>query len=71
MRTGVRRKMSILNYFKRKETPSECLEKIDKNSETSSSLQLTSAEMECIVTELKSVESKGEWSCRLKTKVCF
>ena len=30
-RTGVRRKMSILNYFKRKETPSECLERIDKN----------------------------------------
>ena len=52
--------MTILNYFKRKETPSECLEKIDKNNETSSSLQLTSTEMECVVTELKSVESEGE-----------
>ena len=61
-RTGVRRKISILNYFKRKETPSasECPERIHKNNETSSSLQLTSTEVECVVTELKGVESKGE-----------
>ena len=59
-RTGVRRKMSILNYFKKKETPL-CLERIDKSNETSASLQLTSTElMECVVTELKSVKSKGE-----------
>ena len=69
-RTGVRRKMSILNYFKSKKTPFECLERIDKNNETSSILQLTSKEVECVVTELNSVE-KGEWSCKLKTKVCF
>ena len=58
-RTGMRRKMSILNYFKRKETPFGCLERIDKNNETSSSLQLESTEMECAI-ELKSVEPKGE-----------
>ena len=52
--------MLILNYFKRKETPSECLERIDKNNETSSSLQLTSTETEFVVTEPKSVESKGD-----------
>ena len=51
--------MSILNYFKRKETPFGCLERIDKNNETSSSLQLESTEMECAI-ELESVESKGE-----------
>ena len=52
--------MSILNYFKKKETPL-CLERIDKSNETSASLQLTSTElMECVVTELKSVKSKGE-----------
>ena len=63
--------MSILNYFKKKETPL-CLERIDKSNETSASLQLTSTElMECVVTELKSVKSKGEWSCKLKIKVCF
>ena len=59
-RALVRRKISILSYFKRKETPSECLEMIDKNNETSSSLQLTSTKMECVVTELKGLESKGE-----------
>ena len=59
-RALVRRKIPILNYFKRKETPSECLEMIDKNNETSSSLQLTSTKMECVVTELKGLESKGE-----------
>ena len=57
---GMRRKISILNYFKRKETPSEYLEMIDKNNEIFSSLQLASTEMKCVVTELKSVESKGE-----------
>ena len=62
--------MSILNYFESKKTPFECLERIDKNNETSSILQLTSKEVECVVTELNSVE-KGEWSCKLKTKVCF
>ena len=60
LRSGVRRKMLILNYFKRKETPSECLKSIDKNNETSLSLQPTSTEVECVVTELKNVESKGE-----------
>ena len=60
LRSGVRRKMLILNYFKRKETPSECLKRIDKNNETSLSLQPTSTEVECVVTELKNVESKGE-----------
>ena len=69
--TGVRRKMLILNYFKRKETPPERLERIDKNNETFSSLQMTSIEMECVVIELKSAEPKGEWSCKLKIKVCF
>ena len=60
LQRGVRRKMSILNYFKKKETPL-CLERIDKSNETSASLQLTSTElMECVVTELKSVKSKGE-----------
>ena len=49
-RTGVRKKMS----------PPECLERIDINNGTSSCLQLTSTEMECVVTELKSLESKGE-----------
>ena len=52
-RTGAKRKMTILNSSKRKETPSECLERIDKNNETSSSLQLTSTEVECVVTDLK------------------
>ena len=60
LRSGVRRKMLILNYFKRKETPSECLKSIDKNNETSLTLQPTSTEVECVVTELKNVESKGE-----------
>ena len=48
--------MSILSYFKWKETPSEYLER---------------AEVECVVTEPKSVESKGEWWCKFKIKVCF
>ena len=39
--TGMRGKMLILNNFKNKETPRECLERTDKNNETSSSLQLT------------------------------
>ena len=59
-RTEVRRKMSILNYFKMEETPSECIDIIDKNNEISLSLQLTSTEVECVVTELKSVGSKGK-----------
>ena len=42
-----------------KETPSEWLERTDKNNETSASLQLTRTEVECVFTELKSVESKG------------
>ena len=50
--------MSILNYFKMEETPSECIDIIDKNNEMS--LQLTSTEVECVVTELKSVGSKGK-----------
>ena len=52
--------MSILNYFKMEETPSECIDIIDKNNEISLSLQLTSTEVECVVTELKSVGSKGK-----------
>ena len=52
--------MLILNYFEWKETSSECRERIAKNNETSSSLQLTSREVQCVVTEFKSVESKGE-----------
>ena len=52
--------MLILNCFKRKEIPSEFLEKIDKNNETSSSLQLTSTEVECVVTKVKSEKSKSE-----------
>ena len=52
--------MSILNYFKMEETPSECTDIIDKNNEISLSLQLTSTEVECVVTELKSVGSKGK-----------
>ena len=59
-RIEVRRKMSTLNYFKRKETPTKCLERIDKNNETLSSLQLASTEKECVVTELKNVESKDD-----------
>ena len=47
-----------MNYFKRKETQSECPERKDKNNETSLSLQLLGTEVECVVTELKSVESK-------------
>ena len=49
--------MSISNYFKKVEAPSECLEKIGKNDEACSSIQLTSTDVECVVTELKSVET--------------
>ena len=48
--------MSILSYFKWKETPSEYLER---------------TEVECVVTVLKSVESKGEWWCKFKNKNLF
>ena len=61
--------MLILNYFEWKETSSECRERIDKNNETSSSLQLTSREVQCVVTEFKSVESKV--SDHLNLSVCF
>ena len=57
--TEAKRKMSILNYFKRKEILSECLERIDKNNETSSSLQLTSTEVEYVVTEFEKCRNKG------------
>ena len=52
-RKRVRRKISILNYFERNEASSECLEKIDQNDETSSSLQLRSTEVECVITKLR------------------
>ena len=45
--------MLILNYFKGRVSseylaPSECLKKIDKSNETSSSLQLTNTEVESV-----------------------
>ena len=49
-----------MNRSEEKMSLSECLERIDINKETSSSLQLTSREVKCVVTELKSEESKGE-----------
>ena len=53
--------MLILNYFERRELTSEYLERINKSNETSSNRHLTSTKVKCVVTELKNVESMGEY----------
>ena len=73
--TGVTKKNVELELFQRKETL-DVLKRLIKtmklwNNETSSCLQLISTGVKCIVTELKRVESKGEWSCKLKIKRLF